>query len=115
MKPRIFFFLSLVLVAFALCSQLGSLHQIARGFLYRAKAVNVVEGQRPALRLEADRFTRRGTGLGVAGLVLAVLSLAFLIASQRRHEPARLSVAYTLLAFYVMSLLVLAWPWLGDE
>ena len=107
MKSRIFLLLSLVSVAVALCAQVGALRQLTRRAIFRAKAVNVVEEQRPALRLEADKLGRIARVLHIAGLVLAASSVAFLIASHRRREPARRSVAVILLVFYCMSLLLL--------
>jgi hypothetical protein len=107
MNIRKFFLLSLSLAVLAVGLHLTAMSQVSRGLQIRAHAVTLSESDRVAARAEASRYSSRGAVLSYVGLVFALGSAAFVIASARRHEPARRIVVFGALICYVLWQLVL--------
>jgi hypothetical protein len=102
MRIRRFFFISLVLAVVALGLHVTAMSQFSGGLGIRGHAVTLPESDRAAARVEASRYSSRGLVIAYIGLPVALASLAFLVVSARRHEPAWRSVTFALLCFYVM-------------
>jgi hypothetical protein len=102
MNIRRFFLVSLGLAVVAVGLHLAALHQFSSGARIIARSVVLPEGERVAARSEARAYSTRGTVVSFVGLTFALTSLAFVIVSARKHEPAWRSVTCALLVFYVM-------------
>src|ERR1051326_963682 len=107
MSVRLHFLASLVLAVIAVCIHMAALGQIGRGVGLRARAVSAAASERASMKAEASRYSRSGSVIGYTGLVVALVSVGFVIVSARRHEPARRSLTYTMLFVYVMLQFVL--------
>ena len=107
MSIRRFFFVSFALAVVAVGLHFAALGQFSRGAQTIARAVTLSESERGAARLQAHGYSDRGAIIYYVGLVFALASLSFLIASARKHEPAWRSLTFALLAFYVMIQFVL--------
>ena len=77
MSIRIFFLLSLLLAVLAVGVHLTAMSQ-------------------------ASSYSKRGAVLDYIGLAIAFASVAFVVASARRHEPARRIVVFVVLICNVM-------------
>lgn len=102
MSIRRFFIVSLGLAILAVSLDMTAMSQYSRGARVIARAVVLPENERAFAKSEAQTYRSRGTAISIVGLVFAVASLAFVIASARKHEPAWRSVTFALLIFYVM-------------
>ena len=102
MGMRTLFLVSLVLAVLAISSHGLALGQFSRGALTLARAVTLPEAKRATARPEADRYTQRGGAFLLAGYALALLSVGFVVASARKHEPARRSLTIGLLTCYAL-------------
>ena len=92
--------MALVIIAVGL--HLTALSQVSRGLHISARAVTLSESERAAARVEASSYSTRGAVIGYIGFAFALASVGFVIASARRHEPARRSVIVALQVCYVM-------------
>ena len=107
MSIRRFFLASLVLAVLAVGVHVEALRQFSRGAQTIARAVTLPESESTAARLEAGGYTSHGGAILRVGYALALVSVGFVVASARRHEPAWRSLTIGLLIFYVMLQFVL--------
>ena len=102
MSIRRYFLLSLLLAVLAIGLDMAGMSQYSHGARIRARAVVSPGSDRSAAEIEAQAYRSRGTFINVLGLMLALSSLWFVVASARKHEPAWRPVIIALLIFYVM-------------
>ncbi|MEI8289705.1 MAG: hypothetical protein WCH99_09535 [Verrucomicrobiota bacterium] len=103
MRKRAFCIASLVLVAFALCSDFTAKSQYSASKFLLARSVTATIKQKQQMRAESEQHTNRGGVFGFVGLFFAVSSLICLVISFRRHEPAWWrSIPVALLGVYLM-------------
>ena len=102
MSIRRFFLVSLALAVLAVGVHGVALRQFSRGAQTIARAVALSESERAAAGIEAHRYTSDGGAILFVGYALALVSVGFVVASARRHEPAWRSLTIGLLMFYVM-------------
>jgi hypothetical protein len=102
MSIRRFFLASLALAVLAVGLQGAALRHFSRGAQTIARAVESSDAAREDARAEANSLAHQGEVTAYIGMAVAVASVAFLVVSARRHEPAWRSVTLALLAFYIM-------------
>ncbi len=102
MNLRRFFLVSLGLAVLAVGLDITAMSQYSRGAGVIAQAVSLPEGERVVAKSEAQKYRSRGTIISLVGLAFALVSLIFVIASARKHEPAWRSVTLAVLVFYVL-------------
>jgi len=96
-----FFLLSLSFAILAVSLQLTGMSQTSRGLRIRVQET-APESYRETARALASSYFSRGAVLSYIGLAFAVASVAFLVASTCKHEPARRVAVFGVLFFYVM-------------
>jgi hypothetical protein len=101
-----FFLLSLSLAILAVGLHLAALSQASSGLRIRAGA-KAPASYRATAKAVASSYSRRSTVLGYIGFAFALASVAFVVASARKHEPAQRVVVFGVLVFYVMLQFVL--------
>jgi hypothetical protein len=99
MNIRRFFFVSLGLAVLAVGLDMAGMSQYSRGARVIARAVVLPESERMTAKMEAQAYRNRGTVISVVGLAFALASLAFVVVSARKPEPAWRSVTFALLIF----------------
>ena len=99
-----FFLLSVVLAIVAIGLQLASLSQTSHGVQLRAKVnqSTLEEPEKASGRRDASQYSSRGRALAMAGFPFALASVAGVVMSARKHEPASRALTAVLLAFYLM-------------
>jgi tRNA(Ile2) C34 agmatinyltransferase TiaS len=102
MNIRRFFIVSLGLAIIAVGLHVAALSQYGHGARAIARAVTQPESQRAFAKQAARVYRERGSLIAIAGLGFALGSLAFVVVSARRHEPAWRSVTVAFLAFYFL-------------
>jgi hypothetical protein len=109
MRKRKFFWLSLALAVVAIGLRNWAMTDLGRVATTRALTLTLSEPERAAAIEQARKHVRRGQVIDCAGLACALASVGLLIASARKHEPARRSVliVLVLLVLYLMLALVL--------
>jgi uncharacterized membrane protein YozB (DUF420 family) len=107
MKKRRLFLISLALAAVAIGLQFVAMGHTSQRVRILARSATLDEAERANARNDAERHARLAHRTAVAGLASAVTGVGFLAVSHRQHEPARRSVAFLLLLFYLMLHLIL--------
>jgi len=97
-----YFLLSAVLAFIAIGLEVAAKSRDSRAIRTLARAVVLPEGERAAAKMQARSFSTQGTIVSLIGVAFALGSLAFIIPSARKHEPARRSVTVVLLVLYLM-------------
>ena len=101
MAVRKFFLISLVTAVLAVGLHVSGLKQYSAGLRIRAMAASAGEAARTQARTEAHAQVRIGDRLIGAGYIAAIASVACFIQSARRREPARRSIVFIVLFFYL--------------
>ncbi len=99
-KPR--FLISLALAMLAICLHATSLSQFGRATRITAQKLTAAEPQRAALESQAAGSISHGSVLDYFAQAVALASVVMVVASARKHEPARRSVTLALLLVYVL-------------
>ena len=107
MSIRTFFLLSLSFAILAIGLHLTAMSQISRGDQIRVRAVRSPESGLVAAKAEASGYYNRGAVVRCSGIAFALASVAFVIVSMRKHEPARRIFVLGVLICYVMLQFVL--------
>jgi hypothetical protein len=102
MKRHPFFLASLLLVIIAFGVHFGALSQIQKGLSLKAGSIGTAEQQTLQVRADSDDSFNKGSLLGFIGWFFAAASVACLVVSFHKREPARRSIPSTLLIVYVM-------------
>lgn len=101
MSTRPFSLFALLAALLAVGLHVGALSQFSQSVSARARSITVPEPERTAMRAEARLHSTVGQTIMYSGLALAITSLANVIISARRHEPASRSVVFGLLLCYL--------------
>ena len=102
MNIRRFFLISLASAILAVGLDITGLSLYSRGTSTIARAVVLSESERAVARSEARVHRSRGTVVSLVGFVFALASLALVIISAWKEEPAWRSLTVALLFFYVI-------------
>ena len=107
MSTRRFFLFAVLAAVLAVVLHVTALGEFSRSVHHRAHAVTLGEAERAAARVESGLYSTRGHVTMYAGLALALGSIALMIISARKREPARRSVVFGLLLCYFLLQFVL--------
>jgi hypothetical protein len=103
MGKRKYFIFSLILVICTLFSDFASKAYFSKSSYFLAKSLAVPEANKVHAKIQHDKFFHRGYIFDYLGIVLAVLSFAFWIASEVHHEPTWRLIMPALLIIYVLA------------
>lgn len=105
MKMRSFFMASLALAVIAVGLHAAALSQYGQAARSIASAITQpesAESERAAAKQAGRVYRERGDTMAIIGLGIALASLALVVVSGRRHEPAWRSITVALLVFYLL-------------
>jgi hypothetical protein len=107
MKKRAFFLLSLSLAILSLSAQLWAMGFTSRSLYMRTRAITGRQEERAQGIAEAKNYLRQFPMFYYSGWAFAASSVALLVVSLRRREPAKHAIPFGLLGFYLILQLLL--------